>query len=62
MLSESYLYTKEMIKTTLKHLNGDGIMVVQFGELDYRGAPNRTASKRGAPWLICSLSSTAHSR
>ena len=21
-----------------------------------------TASKRGAPWLICSLSSTAHSR
>ena len=43
VLSESYLYTKEMIKTTLKHLNGDGIMVVQFGELDFRKSPNRTS-------------------
>ena len=43
VLSESYLYTKQMIKTTLEHLNGDGIMVVQFGELDFRTSPNRTS-------------------
>jgi hypothetical protein len=43
VLSESYLYTKEMIKTTLDHLNADGIMVVQFGELDFRTSPNRTS-------------------
>src|SRR5690606_4711674 len=30
VLSESYLYTKEMIKETLEHLTDDGIMVVQF--------------------------------
>jgi hypothetical protein len=43
VLSESYLYTKEMIKTTLQHLSGSGIMVVQFGELDFRKSPNRTS-------------------
>ncbi|MGZ4688451.1 MAG: hypothetical protein ACXWAY_02400 [Acidimicrobiia bacterium] len=43
VLSESYLYTKEMIATSLKHLSKDGIMVVQFGELDFARAPNRTA-------------------
>ena len=43
VLSESYLYTKEMIKTTMEHLNRDGIMVVQFGELDFRTSPNRTS-------------------
>jgi hypothetical protein len=43
VLSESYLYTKEMIVRTLKHLSDDGIMVVQFGELDFDKAPNRTA-------------------
>ena len=32
-----------MIKTTLKHLTDDGIMVVQFGELDFDDAPNRTS-------------------
>jgi hypothetical protein len=32
-----------MIKTTLQHLTGDGIMVVQFGELDFQKSPNRTS-------------------
>lgn len=43
VLSESYLYTQEMIVETLEHLDDDGIMVVQFGELDYDLRPNRTA-------------------
>ena len=43
VLSESYLYTSEMIQETLRHLSDDGLMVVQFGELDYRKAPSRTA-------------------
>ena len=32
-----------MIAETLQHLTDDGIMVVQFGELDFANAPNRTA-------------------
>lgn len=43
VLSESYLYTKDMIAETLEHLDDDGIMVVQFGELDAENRPNRTA-------------------
>jgi hypothetical protein len=43
VLSESYLYTKQMIKTTLQHLSDDGIMVVQFGELNFAASPNRTS-------------------
>lgn len=43
VLSESYLYTSEMIQETLEHLTDDGLMVVQFGELDYTRAPSRTA-------------------
>jgi hypothetical protein len=43
VLSESYLYTSEMIKDSLRHLTDDGIMVVQFGELDFTHEPNRTA-------------------
>jgi hypothetical protein len=43
VLSESYLYTTEMIKQTLQHLTDDGIMVVQFGEFDFQNAPNRTS-------------------
>jgi hypothetical protein len=42
VLSESYLYTTEMVQETLDHLTDDGIMVVQFGELDIR-QPNRTS-------------------
>ncbi len=43
VLSESYLYTVEMIKQSLQHLTDDGIMVAQFGELDFQNRPNRTA-------------------
>ncbi|HET9728177.1 MAG TPA: hypothetical protein VFR41_02090, partial [Acidimicrobiia bacterium] len=43
VLSESYLYTTQMIKMTLQHLAPDGMMVVQFGELDFVHAPNRTS-------------------
>jgi hypothetical protein len=43
VLSESYLYTTEMIRETLDHLTDDGIMVVQFGELDFEERPNRTS-------------------
>ena len=43
VLSESYLYTTQMIKETLRHLDDNGIMVVQFGELGFRDTPTRTA-------------------
>ena len=43
VLSESYLYTTEMIKMTLQHLADHGIMVVQFGELNFQASPNRTS-------------------
>ena len=43
VLSESYLYTSEMIAESLRHLTSNGIMVVQFGELDFTHSPNRTA-------------------
>jgi len=43
VLSESYLYTKEMVTETLEHLTDDGIAVVQFGEVDFLNRPNRTA-------------------
>jgi hypothetical protein len=43
VLSESYLYTTQMIEETLEHLTHDGVMVAQFGELNFRDAPNRTA-------------------
>jgi len=42
VLSESYLYTHQMVEETLRHLSDDGIMVVQFGELDI-DQPSRTA-------------------
>src|SRR5262249_5718578 len=43
VLSESYLYTKEAIVESLKHLSDDGIMVMQFGELDFEHRPSRTS-------------------
>ncbi len=43
VLSESYLYTSEMITESLEHLTDDGVMVVQFGELAFDEQPNRTA-------------------
>jgi len=43
VLSESYLYTAETITESLAHLRDDGVLVAQFGELDYDGKPNRTS-------------------
>jgi hypothetical protein len=43
VLSESYLYTSEMIEVSLEHLTEGGIIVMQFGEFFYEGKPNRTA-------------------
>ncbi len=43
VLSESYLYTKEMVKTAIEHLTPGGIVCMQFGEVDYDSKPNRTA-------------------
>ena len=43
VLSESYLYTREMLDESLDHVTDDGIVVMQFGEKDYEGRPNRTA-------------------
>jgi hypothetical protein len=42
VLSESYLYTREMIREALDHLTDDGILCAQFGEFDVRGRANRT--------------------
>ena len=42
VLSESYLYTKEMVEDVVEHLTEDGILCAQFGELDYNENPNRT--------------------
>ncbi len=43
VLSESYLYTEEMIRESLEHLDHRGVAVAQFGEVDYEARPNRTA-------------------
>ena len=50
VLSESYLYTSEMIQESLEHLSDDGVIVVQFGELLFSNdehpedaRPNRTS-------------------
>jgi hypothetical protein len=43
VLSESYLYTKEMIADSLKRLTGDGIIVAQFGDRLSEKDPDRTA-------------------
>jgi hypothetical protein len=42
VLSESYLYTVEMLETALSHLTPGGIVCAQFGEFDYAAKPNRT--------------------
>lgn len=43
VLSESYLYTTEMLQETLEHLTDDGMLVAQFGESTFRFSPNRTS-------------------
>ncbi len=42
VLSESYLYTAEMIEETLDHLTDDGLLCMHFGEFDFDAKPNRT--------------------
>lgn len=43
VLSESYLYTAEMIEEAFDHLTPDGVMVAQFGDFDFDTRPTRTA-------------------
>ena len=43
VLSESYLYTTEMIVESLQHLTDEGVICMQFGEYTYKHKPNRTA-------------------
>ncbi|HZB41770.1 MAG TPA: hypothetical protein VE487_12440, partial [Ilumatobacter sp.] len=43
VLSESYLYTREMIETAFDHLTPNGLMVAQFGDFDFETRPTRTA-------------------
>jgi hypothetical protein len=43
VLSESYLYTREMIETAFHHLTPNGLMVAQFGDFDFDTRPTRTA-------------------
>jgi spermidine synthase len=42
VLSESYLYTVEMLETAFAHLELGGIVCAQFGEINYAEKPNRT--------------------
>jgi len=42
VLSESYLYTVEMIQEALAHLAPGGVLAAQFGERDFAARPNRT--------------------
>lgn len=43
VLSESYLYTEEMLETAYEHLTPGGVIVAQFGDLDFEERPMRTA-------------------
>jgi hypothetical protein len=42
VLSESYLYTTEIVEDSFDHLADGGVIATQFGELDFDGRPNRT--------------------
>ncbi|MEY4176000.1 MAG: hypothetical protein RI900_3165 [Actinomycetota bacterium] len=43
VLSESYLYTRQMIETAFEHLSDQGVMVAQFGDFAFDRRPTRTA-------------------
>ncbi|MDH3707464.1 MAG: hypothetical protein OES57_15455 [Acidimicrobiia bacterium] len=43
VLSESYLYTREMVRDSLEHLSDRGVITAQFGEFVFDEKPNRTA-------------------
>jgi len=47
VLSESYLYTKEMIIEAIEHLDANGILCAQFGEIDFATKPNRAVRYLG---------------
>ncbi len=47
VLSESYLYTREMIEEAFAHLDEDGILCAQFGEIDFEIKPNRVVRYLG---------------
>lgn len=47
VLSESYLYTKEMIVEAVEHLDAQGILCAQFGEIDFATKPNRVVRYLG---------------
>jgi spermidine synthase len=42
VLSESYLYTVEMLESAFAHLEPGGVVCAQFGEINYADKPNRT--------------------
>jgi predicted membrane-bound spermidine synthase len=42
VLSESYLYTVEMVVESLARLRPQGVLCMQFGEIDFDRRPNRT--------------------
>lgn len=44
VMSESYLYTVEMVMESLSHLNTDGLICMELGEFDYTHRPTRTAT------------------
>lgn len=43
VLSESYLYTEEMIDLAYSHLTDSGVVVAQFGDFEFETRPTRTA-------------------
>lgn len=43
VLSESYLYTRQMVETAFEHLTDDGAVVAQFGDFAFDRRPTRTA-------------------
>ena len=43
VMSESYLYTREMIEEAFDHLSPGGVIVAQFGDLNFAVRPMRTA-------------------
>jgi len=47
VLSESYLYTVEMIMESVRHLAPGGVVCAQFGEAEFDRKPNRTARYLG---------------
>ncbi len=43
VLSESYLYTRQMVETSFDHLTAGGAIVAQFGDFAFDERPTRTA-------------------